>query len=91
MRYNCLNVRSALGSLASTAPSQFLTPPKKSAKSFPCRTSEKRAHNSFVCRTYKIIGLKVLYLPHIRKNLPPLSVSVNQVTVNRTTSRLVLP
>ena len=49
-----------------------------SVKSFPCRTYEKRVHNSFVCRTYKNKGLKVLYLPHLRKNPPPLPISVNQ-------------
>ena len=62
-------------------PAPFLTDthypsihPRFSVKSFACRTYEKYARKSFRCRTYKNKGLKVLYLPHIRKNPrgPPL-------------------
>ena len=38
-----------------------------SAKSFPCRTYKKSPAKSFSCHTSEIIGLKVLYLPHLRK------------------------
>jgi hypothetical protein len=37
------------------------------ANSNHCHTSAKRADNSFICHTSKIIRLKVLCLPHIRK------------------------
>src|SRR5579862_7313880 len=42
--------------------------PPISPKSFPCHTYEKCACKSFACHTYKNKGLKVLCLPHIRKN-----------------------
>ena len=34
---------------------------------FRIRTSEKWAHNSFTIRTSKLIGLKVLWNPHVQK------------------------
>jgi len=37
------------------------------SKPFNCHTSENRARNSSICHTSKIIRLKVLCLPHIRK------------------------
>jgi len=38
----------------------------KSYNLFRIRTSEKYAHNSFVIRTSKSKGLKVLYNPHLQ-------------------------
>ena len=78
MCYSNFDAGPGLLSPACSAPSNLLGFPSKSAKSFPCHTYEKRAHNSFICHTYKNKGLKVLYLPHLRKNPPPTPNSVNQ-------------
>src|ERR1043166_6105783 len=42
--------------------------PRTSAKFFTCHTSEKCARKPNHCHTSRIIGLKVLSLPHLRKS-----------------------
>jgi hypothetical protein len=58
----------AAADLQSQPPRFHPTQKNFSAKSFACHTSEKLAHKSFICHTSKIIKLKVLCLPHLRKN-----------------------
>src|SRR5689334_7455298 len=58
----------AFSSLPDTPPN--LAQSALSANPFICHTSEKHASKSFACHTSKNIGLKVLYLPHLRKNPP---------------------
>jgi hypothetical protein len=51
------------------ASAQKLGRQAKSHNLFRIRTSEKYAHNSFVIRTYKSKGLKVLYNPHLQNKV----------------------
>ena len=78
MRYSRLGVAVGLVLPARSAPGGLLGFPQKFAPSFSSRTYEKRAHNSFVCGTYKNRGLRVLDLPPIGKNPPLTPQSVNQ-------------
>ena len=65
MCYSLFDAGLGLVSPAISAPRHLLGLTPKSAKSFPCRTYEKCAHNSFVCHTYE-------------KTHPPIPESVNQ-------------
>jgi len=66
-QYRCIYSTSMLGSFVSLV-AHIVSPPPSNAKPFPCHTYEKRACKSFACHTYKNKGLKVLCLPHLRKN-----------------------
>ena len=79
MWYYSFVVRALVRHTALPATSHPLGPEKNLRKSNHCHTSAIFACNSFVCRTYKNKGLKVLYLPHLRQKRSNPPVIVNQV------------
>lgn len=66
MHYNLQIVDRQIPSESFPASAQKLGRKAKFHNLFRIRTSEKYSHNSFVIRTSKSKGLKVLYNPHLQ-------------------------
>ncbi len=73
-------------------PSTFLSSnlQHRTPNSCICHTSEKSRCKSCICHTFKIIGLKVLCLPHIRENRGVGGVIVNQTSDEGCLSRATI-